>query len=105
MDKILTIINWKEYSQENLEKEYSDYIERIQKDHTLNIVTNVLCMVNYSKPKINNGINRDSKVEYVNTRFKIMTSTLLIKYDSYQEKVIFIFGNCTPLKFFKMEDI
>ena len=98
-------IRWVDYSYENLLKEYSEYVERINKDKRLNIVTNTLCLVKYTKPKINNGISSQDRVEYIKTKNKIMTSTLLISYDKYTKTFDFSFGNVTPEKFAKMEDI
>jgi hypothetical protein len=101
-----TNIQWFDYSEENLTTAYIDYVTRIEADHSLNIVTNVLCVTPWSKPKINNGINRNSKVDYIKTGNKIMTSTLLIRYDEYRNKVIFVFGNVgTLFKFARMEDL
>lgn len=65
-------------------------------------------MVNYTKPKINNG----QPSEYISTKYKIMTSTLLIKWNNgscYVEKkpfTQFSFGNISNvIKFSRMEDI
>ena len=97
-------------TQENLEEVYADYVKKVKDDHNCCICTNVLCVVNYTKPKINNG----RPTEYVKTDYKIMTSTLLIKwndgtcYDDQKPFTQFIFGNISNssvIKFAKMEDI
>lgn len=99
-----------DYTQENLEEVYVDYVKKVNDDHNCCICTNVLCVVNYTKPKINNG----RPTEYVKTDYKIMTSTLLIKwndgicYDDQKPFTQFIFGNISNssvIKFAKMEDI
>ena len=41
-------------TQENLEEVYADYVKKVKDDHNCCICTNVLCGVNYTKPKINN---------------------------------------------------
>ena len=101
-------IKFYDYNQENLEKVYADYVKKVNDDHNCCICTNVLCMVNYTKPKINNG----QPSEYISTKYKIMTSTLLIKWDDgecYVEQkpfTEFSFGNISNvIKFAKMEDI
>ena len=95
---------------ETLEEVYADYVKKVKDDHNCCICTNVLCVVNYTKPKINNG----RPTEYVKTDYKIMTSTLLIKwndgtcYDDQKPFTQFIFGNISNssvIKFAKMEDI
>ena len=95
---------------ETLEAVYADYVKKVKDDHNCCICTNVLCVVNYIKPKINNG----RPTEYVKTDYKIMTSTLLIKwndgtcYDDQKPFTQFIFGNISNssvIKFAKMEDI
>ena len=95
---------------ETLEEVYADYVKKIKDDHNCCICTNALCVVNYTKPKINNG----RPTEYVKTDYKIMTSTLLIKwndgtcYDDQKPFTQFIFGNISNssvIKFAKMEDI
>ncbi len=50
---------------EILEEVYADYVKKVNDDHSCCICTNVLCMVNYTKPKINNG----RPTEYVNTKY------------------------------------
>ena len=95
---------------ETLEEVYADYVKKVKDDHNCCICTNALCVVNYTKPKINNG----RPTEYVKTDYKIMTSTLLIKwndgtcYDDQKPFTQFIFGNISNssvIKFAKMEDI
>lgn len=95
---------------ETLEEVYADYVKKVKDDHNCCICTNVLCVVNYTKPKINNG----RPTEYVKTDYKIMTSTLLIKwndgicYNDQKPFTQFIFGNISNssvIKFAKMEDI
>lgn len=95
---------------ETLEEVYADYVKKVKDDHNCCICANVLCVVNYTKPKINNG----RPTEYVKTDYKIMTSTLLIKwndgicYDDQKPFTQFIFGNISNssvIKFAKMEDI
>ena len=62
---------------ETLEEVYADYVKKVKDDHNCCICTNVLCVVNYTKPKINNG----RPTEYVKTDYKIMTSTIIIKWN------------------------
>lgn len=40
----ITNIEWYDYTEENLLEVYKDYVEEIEKDKDLHIVTNVLCM-------------------------------------------------------------
>lgn len=103
-------IKFYDCTQENLEKVYEDYVKRVSDDHSCCICTNVLCMVNYTKPKINNG----NPSEYVKTPYKLMTSTLLISWNSgecFVHKkpfILFGFGNISQqaiIKFARMEDI
>lgn len=103
-------IKFYDCNQETLEEVYADYVKKVNDDHSCCICTNVLCMVNYTKPKINNG----SPTEYVNTKYKLMTSTLQIEWNDgscYTHKTPFTafwFGNISAtsvIKFARMEDI
>lgn len=101
-----TFIEWYDYNEENLLEAYKDYVEEIEKDKDLHIVTNVLCMTKWTKPKINNGMNSSTKAKYITMQNKIMTSTLLISYSKERDKINFNFGNISlPLKFARMEDL
>lgn len=103
-------IKFYDCTDENLLNVYKDYVKKVNDDHSCCICTNVLCMVNYTKPKINNG--RPS--EYVSTPYKLITSTLLIKWANGENLITktpytsFSFGNISQpaiIKFAKMEDI
>lgn len=101
-----TVIEWYDYTQENLLEVYKDYVEEIEKDKELHIVTNVLCMVKWTKPKINNGMNSLTKAKYIVMQNKIMTSSLLISYSQQWDEISFNFGNISlPLKFARMENL
>lgn len=101
-----TTIEWYDYTKENLLEAYKDYVEEIEKDKELHIVTNVLCMAKWTKPKINNGMNSETKAKYIAMQNKIMTSTLLISYSKEWDRINFNFGNISlPLKFARMENL
>lgn len=101
-----TTIEWYDYTRENLLEVYKDYVEEIEKDKELHIVTNVLCMAKWTKPKINNGMNSSTKAKYIVMQNKIMTSSLLIKYSEERDRINFNFGNISlPLKFARMENL
>lgn len=110
MEWISTKIKFYDCNQENLNKVYADYIKKVDGDETRCICTNVLCVVPYTQPKINNG--RPS--EYIKTDYKMMTSTLLISWKDGAETINkkpyiqFNFGNISQssiVKFARMEDI
>lgn len=97
-------------TQENLEKVYADYVKMANDDHACEVCTNVLCVVKWKKPKINNG----HPTVYIEGKYKLMTSTLQIKWNDgkcYVHKTPFIqfcFGNIDQsnvIKFARMEDI
>ena len=103
-------IKFYDCNQENLNKVYADYIKNVDGDETRCICTNVLCVVPYTQPKINNGIPS----EYIKTDYKMMTSTLLISWKDGAETINkkpyiqFNFGNISQssiVKFARMEDI
>lgn len=103
-------IKFYDCTDENLLKVYADYVKRVNDDHNCCICTNILCMVKYTKPKINCG----NPSEYVKTPYKLMTSTLQIKWDDGKCHVhqtpftAFWFGNVSQyavIKFARMEDI
>lgn len=100
-----TEIQWVDYSRENLLSEYADYVKQIEEDKDLKIITNVLCLAKYTKPKINNGLAHTDKSIYIKTNGKIMTSTLLIAYSEQYDEIFFSFGNVLPIKFAKMESL
>lgn len=97
-------------TQENLEKVYADYVKEVNDDHDCCICTNIICMVKWKKPKINCG----APTLYIDTEYKLMTSTLQIEWDDgscYTHQTPFTafwFGNVSDtsvIKFARMEDI
>ena len=95
-------------TQENLEKVYAEYVKQVNDDHNCWICTNAICMVDWKKPKINNGAPN----VYIKTKYKLMTSTLLIRWNNGQSHIHktpfieFCFSNVSNvIKFAKMEDI
>ena len=48
-------IKFYDCTDENLLKVYADYVKKVNDDHNCCICTNVLCMVNYVKPKVSGG--------------------------------------------------
>lgn len=98
-----------ECNQENLEKLYADYVKKVTEDKGYTICTNIICLVNYSKPKVTGRPN-----EYIQTDYKIMTTPMLISYcdgQNYTHKTPFIsfftknVDIRNVLKFAKLEDI
>lgn len=96
-------------NQENLEAIYGDYVKKITENKDYSICTNVLCVVNYKKPKTSGKPD-----EYIKTDYKIMTSVLQINYcdgQNFVHKQPFIgfwFKNVSKenvIAFAKMEDI
>ena len=103
-------IKFYDCTQDNLEKAYADYVKEVNDDHDCVICTNVLCMVKWKKPKINCG----APTEYIETDYKLMTSALLIWWDSGESlepqipSTVFSFNNIyqdNVIKFARMEDI
>ena len=92
---------------ENLLNVYSDYVKKASDNKGHIICTNVLCVVKYTKPKTYAN-------EYIETNYKIITSTLKIYYDdgqSYTHKTPFIcfytqnVDLSNIIQFARMEDI
>lgn len=103
-------IKFYDCTQENLEKVYADYVKKVNDDKDYSICTNIICMVEYTRPKINNG----NPKEFIKTRYKLMTSTLEISWKSGENLetkkpyTAFSFGNISQpsvIKFARMEDI
>lgn len=101
-----TTIEWYDYSEDNLREIYKDYVAEIEADNEVVIVSNILCVAPYTKPKINNGYAHSSKARYVKTAHKIMTSTMMIYYNPQYKRIFFNLGNISaPIKFAPMEGI
>lgn len=99
-------INFKDCTQENLENAYSEYVEKVKENKEHEICTNVLCIIKYKKPKINNGRPN----EYIPFEYKFMSTTLRIFWCDMEEiqHVLFVFGNVpmnSVIKFAKVEDV
>ena len=97
-------------NQENLEKEYSDYVQRVTDDKECRICTNVIVMTKYQKPKINCG----KPNMFIKSDYKLMTMPLQIQYENGENLnnkrsfINFIFNNISIeniIKFAKVEDI
>ena len=74
-------IKWTAWNKNNLYRVYADEVSAIEDDIKLNVVSNVLCLVKYKKPRIKRGLHKKSKVKYIDTKMKVMSTTLLIKFD------------------------
>ena len=107
------MIQWTEYSRENLMKVYADYVKQIEEspNKELQIVTNVLCAVAYKEPKPV-GVDRRKPINIIKTNGKVMTSSLIIKYGTHNtiqgevSQVEFVFGNVSNvIKFCPMENL
>lgn len=92
---------------ENLLKVYSDYVKKVTEYKEHIICTNVLCVVKYTKPKTYAD-------EYIETDYKIITSTLKISWNdgqNYTHKSPFIsfytqnVDLSNIIQFARMEDI
>ena len=96
-------IDWIDTTKENLLLTYKDYVELIEKDKSLVVVTNVLGLMPYKKPTTgapNNAI-------FVKRKNKIMTSVLKISWADNRTipGISFAFMNGEPDKFYRFEDI
>lgn len=96
-------IDWIDTTKENLLLAYKDYVELIEKDKSLVVVTNVLGLIPYKKPTTgapNNAI-------FVKRKNKIMTSVLKISWadNCIIPGISFAFMNGEPDKFYRFEDI
>lgn len=96
-------IDWIDTTKENLLLAYKDYVELIEKDKSLVVVTTVLGLMPYKKPTTgapNNAI-------FVKRKNKIMTSVLKISWadNCIIPGISFAFMNGEPDKFYRFEDI
>lgn len=96
-------INWIDNTEENLKTMYKDYVEQIEKDKSLTIVTSVMGLIPYKKPTTGVGEN----ALFIKRNNKIMTSVLKISWANNRTVpgISFAFMNGKPNKFYKMEDI
>lgn len=58
-------INWIDNTEENLKTMYKDYVEQIEKDKSLTIVTSVMGLMPYKKPTTGVGKMRYSLKEII----------------------------------------
>ena len=102
-------IKFYDCTDENLLKVYADYVKKVNDDHNCCICTNVLCMVNYVKPKVSGG-----PTVYIETDYKLITSALIIRWNDGKCMVDqtpftqFWFKNVSQpavIKFARMENI
>lgn len=96
-------IDWIDTTRENLLLAYKDYVEQVEKDKSLVIVTTILGLMPYKKPTT--GVPKNAI--FVKRNYKIMTSVLKIYWanNCITPEVSFAFMNGVPDKFYKMEDI
>ena len=96
-------IDWIDNTKENLRTAYKDYVEQIEKDKSLTIVTSVLGLMPYKKPTT--GVGKDAI--FIKRNNKIMTSVLIISWANNRTVpgISFAFMNGNPDKFYRMEDI
>lgn len=96
-------INWIDTTNENLLLAYKDYVEQIEKDKTLMIVTSVLGLMPYKKPST--GVPKNTI--FIKRKNKIMTSVLKISWANNRTTpgISFAFMNGEPTKFYRVEDI
>ena len=96
-------IDWIDTTRENLLLAYKDYVEQVEKDKSLVIVTTILGLMPYKKPTT--GVPKNTI--FVKRNYKIMTSVLKISWadNRITPEVSFAFMNGQPDKFYKMEDI
>lgn len=96
-------IDWIDTTRENLLLVYKDYVEQIEKDKTLMIVTNVLGLMPYKKP----STGAPKNTIFVKRKNKIMTSVLKISWANNRTipGISFAFMNGEPDKFYRVEDI
>ena len=96
-------IDWIETTRENLMRSYSEYVEQVENDKSLMIVTSVLGLMPYKNPTT--GVPENTI--FVKHERKIMTSVLKIFWDetNLTPKVCFAFMNGKPDKFYRVEDV
>ena len=96
-------IDWIDNTEENLRTAYKDYVEQIEKDKSLTIVTSVMGLMPYKKPTTGVGKN----AIFIKRNNKIMTSVLNISWANNRTipGISFAFMNGKPNKFYRMEDI
>jgi hypothetical protein len=96
-------IGWIETTKENLMRTYVEYVEQVENDKSLMIITSVLGLMPYKKPKTGAPKN----TIFVKHEYKVMTSILKIFWDDNRltPEVCFAFMNGKPDKFFRIEDI
>lgn len=96
-------IDWIDTTEENLLLAYKDYVEQIEKDKSLMIVTSVLGLKTYNKPTT--GV-RENTI-FIESKNKIMTSVLKIYWvnNCIIPGISFAFMNGEPDKFYRFEDI
>jgi hypothetical protein len=96
-------INWIETTDENLMRAYTEYVEQVENDKSLMIVTSVLGLMPYKNPKT--GVPKNTI--FIKHKYKVMTSVLKIFWneDISTPEVCFAFMNGEPDKFFRIEDI
>ena len=96
-------IDWIDTTRENLLLAYKDYVEQVEKDKSLVIVTTILGLMPYKKPTT--GVPKNAI--FVKRNYKIMTSVLKISWanNCIIPGISFAFMNGQPDKFYKMEDI
>lgn len=96
-------IDWIDTTEENLLLAYKDYVEQVEKDKSLVIVTTVLGLMPYKKPTT--GVPENAI--FVKRKNKIMTSVLKISWanNCIVPGISFAFMNGTPTKFYRVEDM
>lgn len=96
-------IDWIDTTKENLLLAYKDYVEQVEKDKSLVIVTTVLGLMPYKKPTT--GVPKNAI--FVKRKNKIMTSVLKISWADNRlvPGISFAFMNGEPTKFYRFEDI
>lgn len=96
-------IGWIETTRENLMRAYAEYVEQVENDKSLMIVTSVLGLMPYKNPKT--GVPKNTI--FVKQEHKVMTSVLKIFWadNLITPEVCFAFMNGKPDKFFRIEDI
>ena len=96
-------IDWIETTNENLMHAYAEYVEQVENDKSLMIVTSVLGLMQYKDPKT--GVPKNTI--FVKQKHKVMISVLKIFWNENKltPKVGFAFMNGKPDKFFRIEDI
>lgn len=93
-------INWIDYNRENMLKEYSDYVEKIENDHELTIAFNMVCLVEPKKPSFN---WRPEKVKYIKTKGRIVNTVIVMEWKN--DSIVYYSRNFHPIKFCRLENI